>query len=818
MKFNRALICVTILSFQLAPAKAWIHGNPVIGLGAQINNGDQNGGVLINALKQLSGGCCSGGNTPANFDSNGYPSGSLTANYGFTALLSSQAIFTGPSVQWEMLWPASCTLKFEINQAVNLVSSSNATTTGGSNSNLLVTTNSSAGNVIFTFPGTTSTMAFFFPTGFSNSCPGSGLAMVRVSDLTAYNAGQYFTPEYVADNTALNPSADRMMSVTNTNGSIQSKWSYRSTPSSISWNGNVNMFPPGAWGGSTSGTDTYTSAAAPDTPGTLTNGEVIILQVTNANTSTAPTLNVNSLGAVTIVNTSGLALSAGDLNPAGSSNGFYIFVYNSILNKWIFKSNGVNAFLPIEAQVQLANKIKASLWANIPLMAQDDWINQWSSYVCSNLNGGLYFYPEYSNEIWNFGGQTQTSLANQIGLALNFPNANGEPYHGWYGLRVRQAMGNLIPAQCSGHMSIVRRVMAFQEFGSISAAETYRFQGGDLNPASNSALCTYLGGTFTSSCSGAPNYSAQVSGGGNGWPIDVVEVASYANYTAGVNLCTGTDLNCTPGASNVAYYNTLLNAYENVSTAAAIALVDSDIRNGQTLVQTVTASGTTFTTPSAHGFTAGTTTVSFLTSAGNTCSGLTSGALYSVHTTPISNTFTMQAFVDGVASGADINAGTCTGTVSVGSAGRSSLSADMIFQSNVQYPLWEAAIASYDSGRPAGMAALRVELYEGALEPQGPSAAQCTSLGIVDSNCATNIAAAITAWKNDSTSAATTLVYANQFLGTDAATVSTFGLMLHSKTPSQLQLTGPSLWSLLPGDPGSTPYQTYNGWSQVRHN
>jgi hypothetical protein len=290
-----------------------------------------------------------------------------------------------------------------------------------------------------------------------------------------------------------------------------------------------------------------------------------------------------------------------------------------------------------------------------------------------------------------------------------------------------------------------------------------------------------------------------------------------------VNLCTGPDLNCTPGANNVAYYNSLLNAYENVSVAAAIALVDSDIRNGQVLAQTVTCNNTTtLTTPLAHGFTAGTDNVSFSVSGGTSCSGLVNNQLYQVDTTPASNTFTMKAYVNGAVSGADINPGNAgTGTVTVGKTSGGSSTVDMLFQSNTQYQLWESAIASYDAGRPAGMAPLRTELYEGALEPKGPSAAQCTSLGISDVNCATNIAAAITAWKNDPTSAATALVYANQFLGTDLNTP-TSGLMAHSKTPAQLQLTATTAsqlaWSLLPGDPGSTPFQTYNGWASVRSN
>src|SRR5689334_4337140 len=61
-----------------------------------------------------------------------------------------------------------------------------------------------------------------------------------------------------------------------------------------------------------SGTDTYTATLAP-APSALTTGMTIHLTVTNANTSTTPTLNINSLGAKTIVKNGSAALVAGDI-------------------------------------------------------------------------------------------------------------------------------------------------------------------------------------------------------------------------------------------------------------------------------------------------------------------------------------------------------------------------------------------------------------------------------------------------------------------------------------------------------------------------
>lgn len=64
-----------------------------------------------------------------------------------------------------------------------------------------------------------------------------------------------------------------------------------------------------------SGTDTYTATLAP-APLALVEGMTIHIRFTNANATTTPTLNINSLGAKTIVKEGSAALLAGDI-PAG---------------------------------------------------------------------------------------------------------------------------------------------------------------------------------------------------------------------------------------------------------------------------------------------------------------------------------------------------------------------------------------------------------------------------------------------------------------------------------------------------------------------
>ena len=86
------------------------------------------------------------------------------------------------------------------------------------------------------------------------------------------------------------------------------------------------------------GTDNYTVSYTP-APGALVTGMVFRGVVTNANTSTTPDLNIDSLGATTIVRPGGGALLVGDL-PAGHLAYFwYDGVYMVLLNPATVKAH-----------------------------------------------------------------------------------------------------------------------------------------------------------------------------------------------------------------------------------------------------------------------------------------------------------------------------------------------------------------------------------------------------------------------------------------------------------------------------------------------
>lgn len=734
-----------------------------------------------------------------------------------------------------------------------------------------------AGSVTFTFtsvPTNGLTCRFDGDSGTQVYASGSGdMTMMRVSDVTAYNAGEIFTPEYVSAQTGLlaqlHAESIRMTGQINTSGggSSEVKWVCRAAPTTFSWNSGVIC--PEQWSGGSGSSGTisntlaaYTAAPAPDTPlSGWVDGEVFIGNVTNAITSPSvsgaasnsgnvqftvsttanmtngQTVWIQQVGGTTEANvtttvssidspttftipvafvhayTSGGFVGIQSIVVTGKTGGAKLlggfsgqfpfpatlsglssFHYDAILDRVL--QAPVTSSVPIEVHAALANKINANLWEPLPAWADDDYVTNWATAARTALNPVLFFKPEYSNEAWN-PGFPQANWSTARGTALGFSQANLS----YYGLRYRQVMGIVTPIWSGRNL---RRVLANQmAISNLSNDATNRWKGNELG--------SFGGGT---------PYNVKPNR-----PIDFAESLAYAPYAIARNLCASSpDAQCALTAANAPFLQNLANLWNAGSSAAAIAQVDNDIRQGQTLVQTVTASGTILTTPLAHGFTAASTIVSFNVTGGSSYGGLNSGQAYSVDTTPTSTTFTIKAFGStGQITGSAINSGTAAiGTVSVGSIGSTfggfANAVDMQGRVDSAYISWETAAAAFDSDRPAAALPLRIEWYEGAIEVTGCTAAQCLAIGVTlpgdptGATAAAAINAAILAWRNDPMSAATIQVYYNQFMGTDPNMAPTFGVMPHSKIPSNLLLLDGSVWALTPDNNlGSAPWQLYNG-------
>lgn len=56
---------------------------------------------------------------------------------------------------------------------------------------------------------------------------------------------------------------------------------------------------------------------------------------------------------------------------------------------------------PLEIQIELANRMKADAWLNLPHAADDEYVRNFALYVRDHLHPDARIYVEYTNEVWN---------------------------------------------------------------------------------------------------------------------------------------------------------------------------------------------------------------------------------------------------------------------------------------------------------------------------------------------------------------------------------------------------------------------------------
>lgn len=817
-----------------------------------------------------------GTNSPAALDQYAFPvrnfSGIITYNLGSTFST------TGP---WTWSWDAgrSCfnVTFLKVGTATNIPAG--VTVTNNGSGNLTVQGNcGTAGSITINWADTGGTVAQFNGTYTSWNLNTTGrFAMVRNSDLAAYNAGIYWTPEMVYLIGSLHPESLRLMGVNVLNFNIWTNvanFQYRKTTSSITFS-DVS-YPPGTRCGGGANFCTMavasgqvTSAAADDTSlagwvdgeqimgslaanvpsmaisGVVSNGGncqytvastanlsagmpiyvTFINGATECNSQVPTTiLTVDSAtqftanlpkGASTYTNggyvgyqkltitgkAGGAKLIANFTGtPIGStfdslSSGTVTFNYNAVLDKVIAVNSGIGNAPPLEAQVQLANLVGANFWYNFPTFATNAYVTSAANLIYANLNPSLKGIFEYSNECWNFG-QGCAQYAVQMGWVLGLTTNAAGPYTS---LRVRQIHGLVSASNWSAALSRLERVYCDQAVGNPVG----NMNGSALVSPGNAAYQAYVGGA-------AVNYNTSPNR-----PIDFTDTICYAPYVGGGAALSGQspDMgNFAPSTNDAATLNQIVASTNAGNNNAASSLIDQLIRGDLgSRVQTVTATGTTFTTPLAHNFSVN-DNVRFTVAGGTTYSGLDTRVTYSVLSTPTTTTFTAGAVTAGSV-GAAVNAGTAgSGTTSVSDLANGQ-QLNIFASMSWEYTKWQGYSISGFSPVPAP-GNPNVRWYEGALEPTAPSTAQCTAISINSTDCGT-LATAVTNWKSSAYAAPTQLYYFQAFTGAAAGTITT-GAMSKSTAPSNLVLQGGSLYAYNANSSYVAPslYQMYYGFQQ----
>ncbi len=81
-------------------------------------------------------------------------------------------------------------------------------------------------------------------------------------------------------------------------------------------------------------------------------------------------------------------------------------INNSDLQSWEDRPLPGDAFyapgVPIEVMIELANRLQADPWFNVPHLADDNFVRHFAEMVWDDLDPNLTAYVEFSNEVWNW--------------------------------------------------------------------------------------------------------------------------------------------------------------------------------------------------------------------------------------------------------------------------------------------------------------------------------------------------------------------------------------------------------------------------------
>lgn len=403
----------------------------------------------------------------AEFNDSGYPIGALTADRHMAVFLTETGTdYTG---NWVLKWAGSGPLQLQASASpfgINVVSGGSFVS-GGTSSNM--NTTGSNGRIVFNFAGAQVSCTLAMRTGSFSGF--GGVVLVREDQEAALDGGAIFNPLFMAKYSALNPKTVRPLGWHNVNqGHNVGHWGYRGQPSDINW---YTKICSGAWVGTVAGTNTYTCGASPDATA-LTHLMAVQGKITNANTG-ACTLNFNGTGAKSIFKDFSAVSGAGAV-----SAGLATFVYDSELNAWCYYANAFTTRFPLEMEVAFANELGCAMWHQFSHFDTDACVASKIAYIRDNLTPGLVCYLEFSNEVWNFGQAfAQTYYSSAKGQALGFANS-GAAFLSWYGKRFVEIMTIATSTWGPRSSSELVRVMAFQEYGDVSAVDNYRLKGIDL--------------------------------------------------------------------------------------------------------------------------------------------------------------------------------------------------------------------------------------------------------------------------------------------------------------------------------------------------
>lgn len=279
-------------------------------------------------------------------------------------------------------------------------------------------------------------------------------------------AGGSFNPDYIAALQRLRPKTMRVgLAWSNIQSNYRSRFAFDAPVTAMSYQSAWYVLDSakGVWAGTAShgtgagcaSSDAYCVSAPANwsfqcgglTP--LCDGVSILAWVTNANTTTTPTLNVGGTGDIRIFNGALQAPGIGSIH----ANTNQQFVYDSVENQWIVvnpssSNDGFVGSVPVAVQAALCTQVPTDCWFQIPTLYNVASAVAMSQTIASALGPGEKAYFEYANETFN---PTWVEVfLSERNTTLKFPTASSYESNSlstpWYANVVIQQMLSAIKA------------------------------------------------------------------------------------------------------------------------------------------------------------------------------------------------------------------------------------------------------------------------------------------------------------------------------------------------------------------------------------
>ncbi len=148
---------------------------------------------------------------------------------------------------------------------------------------------------------------------------------------------------------------------------------------------------------------------------------------------------------------------------------------------------------PLEIMVELANRLHADAWFNIPHAADDDYVRRFAYYVNKHLDPNLKVYIEYSNETWN-GIFSQHAYMKKMGKRMKLDSVDHVAGYKFYSLRsveifhiFEQAFSGKnrlirLMAGLTGNSNMTKIMLSFQDaYKHTDAFAIAPYISGDIN-------------------------------------------------------------------------------------------------------------------------------------------------------------------------------------------------------------------------------------------------------------------------------------------------------------------------------------------------